>query len=202
MGGSVGLLKNYFMKFKNDAKKSHVIVFIDEIDTVLPKRTENLHVAFAQRVNVFLEWMGGGIHSLHNISLIGSTNCLKNIDEAALRPGRFDRIIEFHPLPAQAIVEAFKVHLKLKQLAEHQIGNIDWSKIEESIKDVELAGAAIPNILDRILIDKAMEHHSNLNSKNTNRIKNNFNDNTLYPAPISADDLLNKISNFLASPHA
>jgi SpoVK/Ycf46/Vps4 family AAA+-type ATPase len=114
VGESVQILKDYFRRFNEDAKNNHVIVFIDEIDAVLPKRTKHLCQTTAQRVNVFLEWLDGGIQSLQNISLIGATNCLKNIDETALRPGRYDRIIEFHPLPAQAIVEALKVHLNLK----------------------------------------------------------------------------------------
>ncbi|MCB0744451.1 MAG: ATP-binding protein, partial [Ignavibacteriae bacterium] len=199
VGKSVKLLSTYFAKINAEAKKNHVIVFIDEIDAFLPVRDSKLHQSFSQRVTVFLEWMDGGIYPLENVTLIGTTNCLNNLDPAAKRPGRFDRIIEFKPLNSEAIVDCFKVHLDLKQLEENQIGEIDWDRIKSAVANVQLSGAAIPNILDRILIEKAIEHSNKISASTEKAKKINPNDISFYPTPISTEDLLSQITIFLKS---
>ena len=199
-GRGIGL-KNYLENVMVNAENNHVILFIDEIRALLPIRNENLHSSSEERVTIFLEWLDGGIKPLENVTLIGSTNCLHLIDHAAKRPGRIDRIIEFYPLNSEAIIKGFKVHLNLKQLDENQIGKIDWEKIELTIAEVELSGAAIPNILDRILIEKAKQHSDKIDTVLAGGQKVNNNDIKYYPTPISTEDILNQINTFLSSPH-
>jgi len=201
IGSSVGKLKNYFANIEKTAKEKHVILFIDEIDAILPQRNERMHEGNHQRLTVFLEWMDGGINSLNNITLIGATNCPEKIDEAARRPGRFDRIVEFKPLNTEAIINAFRVHINLKQLMDNQLGEIDWDKIKDVISNVEISGAAIPNILDQILNEKAQQHDLIIQNAKVKNSTINIGSAKYFPEPIGTEDLLNHINNFLQSPH-
>lgn len=200
VGGRVEKLSNFLAGVNAASENSHVILFIDELESLMPVRNENLHHSAVERLNVFLEWIDGGIIPLTNITLIGTTNCIHLIDPAAKRPGRFDRIIEFKPLNADAIIQGFKVHLNLKQLNDNQIGEINWDKVKDSIRDGQLSGAALPNILDRVLIQKALEHSNKVDLAKNGGKKINSNDISFYPKPISTEDILNQINVFLQSP--
>lgn len=73
------------------------IIFIDEIDALIPSRTNmgGGSAEFkAQTINEFLNQVDGFAAHKHPIIIIGATNRIETLDEAALRPGRFDRIVE------------------------------------------------------------------------------------------------------------
>jgi len=83
-------LSQFFKIVELKARDKHVIVFIDEIDSMLPDRSSlHLHESSVKRVDVFLEWLDGGLTSLKNVTVIGATNFINGVDRAALRPGRF-----------------------------------------------------------------------------------------------------------------
>lgn len=71
------------------------IIFIDEIDALLPNRnafgTEGS--GYTQTINEFLTQLDGFVPHKYPIMIIGATNRAQSMDTAALRPGRFDRII-------------------------------------------------------------------------------------------------------------
>lgn len=75
--------------FKKARESKKAVIFIDEIDALLPKRTT--HSSVMQRVvPQFLAEMDGIDSRNENILLMAATNVPWNIDPAALRPGRFD----------------------------------------------------------------------------------------------------------------
>lgn len=83
--------------FKAAAKHPAAIIFIDEIDTLGRKRSEMTHNSeLLNTLNALLVAMDG--FSKNNIVVIGATNRPEVLDEALLRPGRFDRIVSI-PLP-------------------------------------------------------------------------------------------------------
>eukprot|EP01132_Coremiostelium_polycephalum_P005788 gene5788-7199_t len=79
--------------FKDAIKKSPSIVFIDEIDTLCPKRQENSSEVEKRVVGSLLTLMDG-VESNERVFVIGCTNRPDSIDEALRRPGRFDKEIE------------------------------------------------------------------------------------------------------------
>lgn len=101
-------------------RKSPTIVFIDELDSIAAKRLE---VATSgdrevQRTLVQLLAELDGFDHLGDVKIIGATNRPDIIDEALLRPGRFDRIIEI-PVPVEnARVEIFRIHTKNMNIAK------------------------------------------------------------------------------------
>ena len=96
---------------------SPCIIFLDEVDSIIPVRGENSsdsHVA--ERVlSQFLSEMDG-LEELKGVFVMGATNRVDMIDPAMLRPGRFDEIVEL-PLPdEEARTEILTVHLRSKPL--------------------------------------------------------------------------------------
>lgn len=78
--------------FEEAAKASPSIVFIDEIDSIAPKRTQ-VHGEAEKRLVAQLLTLMDGLHARSSIVVIAATNRPDAIDEALRRPGRFDREI-------------------------------------------------------------------------------------------------------------
>ncbi|MEJ5979446.1 CDC48 family AAA ATPase [Novosphingobium sp. PS1R-30] len=78
--------------FEEASKASPSIVFIDEIDSIAPKR-EQVHGETEKRLVAQLLTLMDGLQARSNIVVIAATNRPDAIDEALRRPGRFDREI-------------------------------------------------------------------------------------------------------------
>ncbi|MCT2557596.1 CDC48 family AAA ATPase [Tsuneonella sp. YG55] len=78
--------------FEEAAKNSPAIIFIDEIDSIAPKRSQTPGEAEKRLVAQLLTLMDG-LEARSNIVVIAATNRPDAIDEALRRPGRFDREI-------------------------------------------------------------------------------------------------------------
>ncbi len=79
--------------FKEAEEKAPTIIFIDEIDSIAPKR-EQVSGEVERRVVAQLLSLLDGLKGRGRIIVIGATNRVNSIDEALRRPGRFDREIE------------------------------------------------------------------------------------------------------------
>jgi transitional endoplasmic reticulum ATPase len=95
------------------------IAFFDELDAIAPRRGRSElggdgHVA--ERVISQMLTEMDGLEDLKGVVVIGATNRPDIIDEALLRPGRFDRILEI-PIPnKEARKQIFEIHLKKKPI--------------------------------------------------------------------------------------
>ncbi|MGE5537550.1 MAG: CDC48 family AAA ATPase [Gemmatimonas sp.] len=93
MGAHVGeseqRLRDVFQEARQNAPS---IVFIDEIDSIAPKR-ENVTGEVERRIVAQLLTLMDGLEPRQNIVVIAATNRIDAIDEALRRPGRFDREI-------------------------------------------------------------------------------------------------------------
>jgi transitional endoplasmic reticulum ATPase len=110
--------------FRKARQAAPCIVFFDELDAVAPRRGRSegdAHVT--ERVISQMLTEMDGLEDLKGVVVIGATNRPDIIDEALLRPGRFDRILEV-PLPdREARKEILMIHTKRKPL-DHTV-NID-----------------------------------------------------------------------------
>lgn len=114
----------------NAAKAQPVaVVFLDEIESLLPKRTESSHAADNRVVTQFLSDIGGFQESENLLLILGATNKPWDIDEAVFRTGRFDEKVYIAPPDAAA-------RLKIMQL------NIAGAKVEEGF-DLNAAAAGM-----------------------------------------------------------
>src|SRR6476620_5660579 len=98
--------------FRKARQASPCVVFFDELDSVAPRRSTSAgdsHVG--ERIVSQLLTEMDGLEDLKGVVVIGATNRPDIIDEALLRPGRFDRLLEI-PLPdSDAIKEILKIHI-------------------------------------------------------------------------------------------
>jgi transitional endoplasmic reticulum ATPase len=78
--------------FEEAGKSSPAIIFIDEIDSIAPKR-DQVHGEAEKRLVAQLLTLMDGLNSRSNVVVIAATNRPDAIDEALRRPGRFDREI-------------------------------------------------------------------------------------------------------------
>ena len=93
-------------------QKAPSIVFIDEIDSVGAKRLELATSGDREVQRTLMQLLAelDGFNPLGDVKIIGATNRPDILDEALLRPGRFDRIIEI-PMPNfESRTEIYKIH--------------------------------------------------------------------------------------------
>ncbi len=104
--------------FRRARQVAPAIIFIDEIDSIAPRRGLYSSSGVEEKVvNQLLTEMDG-IAPLKNVVVIGATNRPDILDPALLRPGRFDRLIYVPPPDARARLEILKVHTRKMPLAK------------------------------------------------------------------------------------
>jgi len=115
--------------FKEAEEKAPTIIFIDEIDAVVPSREGEIHQMQAAPVNEFLAQMSNC--SEKGIFVIAASNRPEKIDPAILRTGRIDRIIYLPPPDFDARVSMFKLYLKKRPI---DLG-LNYEKLAEMSKN-------------------------------------------------------------------
>jgi transitional endoplasmic reticulum ATPase len=96
--------------FRKARASAPCVVFFDEIDALLANRADADAVS-SRVIGQFLAEMDG-ISSLGNVIILGATNRPESLDPALLRPGRFERVLEFK-LPSESDrEEILSVHLR------------------------------------------------------------------------------------------
>ena len=100
--------------FEMAREKAPTIVFIDELDSVGAKRLEVATSGDREVQRTLMQLLSelDGFDSLENVKIIGATNRPDILDDALLRPGRFDRIIEIPAPDYQSRMEIFHIHTK------------------------------------------------------------------------------------------
>jgi transitional endoplasmic reticulum ATPase len=97
--------------FKEAEENAPSIVFIDEIDSIAPKRGE-VTGEVERRVVAQLLALMDGLDARGNVVVIGATNRPNSIDEALRRPGRFDREIEIGVPNKEGRLEILQIHTR------------------------------------------------------------------------------------------
>src|SRR6266540_2755111 len=95
--------------FKESREKAPSIIFVDEIDSIAPKREEVTGEVERRVVSQLLSLMDG-LESRGKVIVIAATNRPNAIDPALRRPGRFDREIEFKVPDKQGRLEILQIH--------------------------------------------------------------------------------------------
>ncbi len=131
--------------FEKAKKDSPSIIFIDEIDAIGTKRNLESNNEKDQTLNQLLVEMDG-FNTDETVIIIGATNRLDLLDEALLRPGRFDRHIFVGNPNMKAREQILKVHTKNKPLDK----SIDIEDIAK--KTHGLSGADLANIANEAAI--------------------------------------------------
>ena len=150
--------------FRKARQAAPCIVFFDEIDSLVPRRSggDSSHVSENVVSQILTEI--DGLEELHNVLIIGATNRLDIVDEALLRPGRFDRIVAVPKPDAKGREHIFKIHTRKKPLDK----DVNISKIVELTDG--FSGADIAAVSNRAAIS-ALKRYVEAKSENIKDIK-------------------------------
>ncbi len=97
--------------FKKAEENAPAIIFIDEIDSIAPKR-EEVSGEVERRVVAQLLSLMDGMSSRGKVVVIGATNRINAIDPALRRPGRFDREMEIGVPDRDGRLEILQIHTR------------------------------------------------------------------------------------------
>ncbi|MFA4860769.1 CDC48 family AAA ATPase [Methanoregula sp.] len=103
--------------FEEARENSPSIIFIDELDSIAPRR-EEVTGEVERRVVAQLLTMMDGLEERGQVVVIGATNRVDAIDAALRRPGRFDREIEIGVPSEPDRIEIMKIHTRGMPLSE------------------------------------------------------------------------------------
>ena len=112
--------------FKEAEEEAPSIIFIDEIDSIAPKR-EEVTGEVERRIVAQLLAVMDGLESRGKVVVIGATNRPDALDPALRRPGRFDREIEIGVPNRESRLEVLQIHARGMPLAE----DVDLEKLAD-----------------------------------------------------------------------
>jgi len=150
--------------FRKARQAAPCIIFLDEVDALVPRRGGGSDSHVTENVVSQILTEIDGLEELNNVLIIGATNRLDIVDEALLRPGRFDRIIKVPNPDIDGRKHIFEIHTKNKPLAN----DVKISEIVRLTDD--FSGAEIAAVANRAAIT-ALKRYVGGKSKNIREIK-------------------------------
>ncbi|KAB3535411.1 ATP-dependent zinc metalloprotease FtsH [Alkaliphilus pronyensis] len=139
--------------FEKAKKEAPSVIFIDEIDAIGAKRHLDSNNEKDQTLNQLLVELDG-FNTDQTVVVVGATNRLDLLDEALLRPGRFDRHMYIGNPNIKAREEILKVHTKNKPLSP------DISIETLAKKTHGMSGAHLSNIANEAAIIAVRENNT------------------------------------------
>lgn len=151
-GESEEKLRNIFEQAEKNAPS---IIFIDEIDSIAPKR-EEVSGEVERRIVAQLLSLMDGMSSRGKVVVIGATNRVNAVDPALRRPGRFDREIELGVPDRDGRLEILQIHARGMPLAKdvdlEKLANISHGFVGADLQALskEAAMRALRRVLPQI----------------------------------------------------
>lgn len=137
--------------FEQARKTLPAVIFIDEIDAVGGSRSGGAHDERVQTLNAILTEMDG-FENNEGIIVVAATNRLEVLDEALVRPGRFDRKV-YIGLPGSIDREKIlQIHGSKIKLSN----TVDWKLWAAQTKG--FSGASLAALVNEAAIEAAREH--------------------------------------------
>ncbi len=106
--------------FELAAEREPAVIFIDEIDAVASKRTDSKTSGDAEVQRTMMQLLSemDGFDDRGEVRIMAATNRFDMLDEAILRPGRFDRLIEVPEPDAEGRARILEIHTQDMNVAE------------------------------------------------------------------------------------
>ena len=139
--------------FRKARQAAPCVIFFDELDAIAPRRSGSegdAHVT--ERVISQMLTEIDGLEDLKGVVVIGATNRPDIIDEALLRPGRFDRILEVPAPDKGARKQIFSIHTKKKPLDS----DVNLDKLVETTEG--MTGADIAALVNAAAMSAIKEY--------------------------------------------
>jgi transitional endoplasmic reticulum ATPase len=132
-GESEQRLREIFEEAKQNAPS---IIFIDEIDSIAPRR-EDVTGEVERRVVAQLLTLMDGLEERGQVIVIGATNRIDAVDPALRRPGRFDREIEIGVPDREGRFEILQIHTRNMPLEPKYLREFVLEALERIKKNIE-----------------------------------------------------------------
>lgn len=149
-------IKDFFDGVKKVAENEPIILFLDEIDSLLSARTNNVDSNKAEEVSQFLQEFNA-LEEAKNLIVIAATNRPDHLDSAILRSGRLDKKIYIGPPDETAREELFRMYIEKmgrphEKLDYHELAILTTNYVSADIEAIcdEVARDASRNLLDLI----------------------------------------------------
>ncbi len=184
--------------FDEAEKNAPAIIFLDEIDSIAPKRAE-VTGEVERRVVAQLLSLMDGLKSRKNVIVIGATNRPEALDLALRRPGRFDREIELLVPDTEGRLEIFQIHTRGMPLTENvnlkDLAQITYGFVGADVAALcrEAAMSALRRILPKINLKEPQIPKEILDSLQVTRA--DFEDATKEVQPSAIREILIEIPN-------
>jgi transitional endoplasmic reticulum ATPase len=140
--------------FRKARQAAPCVIFFDELDAIAPRRgggsEGDAHVTGRVISQMLTEL--DGLEDLKGVVVIGATNRPDIIDEALLRPGRFDRILEVPAPDKEARKQIFSIHTKKKPLDS----DVNLDKLVETTEG--MTGADVAALVNAAAMSAIKEH--------------------------------------------
>jgi transitional endoplasmic reticulum ATPase len=134
--------------FEKAQQQSPSIIFIDEIDSIAPKR-EDVTGEVERRVVAQLLTLLDGLEPRQNVVVIGATNRVDAIDEALRRPGRFDREIVIGVPDIQGRREILAIHTRGMPL-EQDVDLDDLARVTYGFVGADMSALARESAMETL----------------------------------------------------
>ncbi|GHU71329.1 cell division protein FtsH [Clostridia bacterium] len=145
VGVGAGRVRDLFKKVRAAGK---AVLFIDEIDALGRRRDQHGNEEREQTLNALLTEMSG-FRGDQGIVVLAATNRPDMLDEALMRPGRFDRQVEVGLPSCAQRLQILKVHARNKPLSK----DVDLDKL--AYNAVYFSGAKLESLLNEAAIRAA-----------------------------------------------
>lgn len=132
--------------FVSAKKQSPCIIFIDEFDAIARRRAEDSNGEYLQTVNQLLTELDGFNKAKETVFVMVSTNRLDMLDEAIIRPGRFDKHVAIGLPDYEDRLEIIDLYISDKTLHSE----VDVTSLAQ--KTVGFSGAMIEVMLNEAAI--------------------------------------------------
>jgi proteasome regulatory subunit len=126
--------------FELAEERQPAVIFIDEIDSVAAKRTDSKTSGDAEVQRTMMQLLSemDGFDDRGEIRIMAATNRFDMLDEAILRPGRFDRLIEVPKPGAEGRAQILRIHTRDMNIDDR----VDFAALADDLDDYSGADLA------------------------------------------------------------
>ena len=126
--------------FELASEREPAVIFIDEIDAVASKRTDSKTSGDPEVQRTMMQLLSemDGFDDRGDVRIMAATNRFDMLDEAILRPGRFDRLIEVPKPGVEGRSKILEIHTRDMNVAS----DVDFADLAETLEDYSGADIA------------------------------------------------------------